>query len=340
MCLKNIFLWLLGVCLMLPACKQETPTLAFFPIQIPEPPIVKGDWYVVEEDVLMEDYLDFMDSLSVQHAGIAADTMTEHWIAWANPWMIDSLAATDYYALKDKGVICKDLLALPLLQAGDSLLIPNQAYIDAIQMALQQIRLDLNIPEYKLRVWQEDSLLATFPVRVGRNDERYLSMAGTVVDLRTHRGEGYIYRVNRHPTFINPKDNKPYEVTRRDDGVVTELPNVPWLEPIINGHRYGQLIHPTTNPRTLGKAYSNGCVGVGEGDAWRIYYYAPVGTPVKFRYDLKPVTSEGDTLQLKDIYPNYPARKKKPPQQVVAGGGGGGRAKITETDTCICQPGQ
>jgi hypothetical protein len=338
MLMKKKFLWLLAGLLALGGCKQEPPGLAFFPIQIPDPPVIKGIWHVVEEEVKLGDYLGFMDSLTVQYVGLEADTMTEHWIVWANPWMVDSLAATDYYSLKEKGIICKDPLALSILRPGDSLLIPNQAYIEALQTALGQIRLDLNIPEYALRVWQEDSLLATFPVRVGRNDQRYLSMAGTVVDLRTHRGEGSIDRVNRFPTFINPKDNKPYKVTRRDDGVVTNLPNVPWLEPVINGHRYGQLIHPTTNPGTLGKAYSNGCVGVGEGDAWRIYYYAPVGTPVSFRYDLNPVTPEGDTLQLKDIYPNYPAKKRKRPAQVVAGGGRGGTAKV-ETDTCICQPG-
>ena len=82
-------------------------------------------------------------------------------------------------------------------------------------------------------------------------------------------------------------NGKRYEQTKRDDGRYTKMPLIPYIEPEINGHRYGELIHPTTNPITLGKAYSNGCVGMKEADTWRLYYYAPLGTKVVFRYDLE-----------------------------------------------------
>ena len=77
------------------------------------------------------------------------------------------------------------------------------------------------------------------------------------------------------------------------------MPRIPWIEPQIDGHRFGHMIHPTTNPKTLGKAYSNGCIGTSEADAWRIYYYAPIGTKVNFRYDLIIENERGDTIQLK-----------------------------------------
>jgi len=80
------------------------------------------------------------------------------------------------------------------------------------------------------------------------------------------------------------------------------LPKIPFLHTIIDGHRWGQLIHPTTNQKTLGKAYSNGCIGTKEGDAWLIYYYAPVGTEINIRYDLVETNSEGDTSIYNDIY--------------------------------------
>ena len=51
---------------------------------------------------------------------------------------------------------------------------------------------------------------------------------------------------------------------------VTKLPQIPFIETEINGIRNGQLIHPTTNPETLNKAYSNGCIGTKEADAWVI----------------------------------------------------------------------
>ena len=75
---------------------------------------------------------------------------------------------------------------------------------------------------------------------------------------------------------------------------------------IVDGQRLGDLIHPTTNPKTLSKAYSNGCVGLKEADAWYVYYYAPLGTRVVFRYELRPVREEGDTLTLRDIYRGKP----------------------------------
>ena len=65
--------------------------------------------------------------------------------------------------------------------------------------------------------------------------------------------------------------------------------------------RHGQLIHPTTNPESLGKAYSNGCIGTKEADAWVIYYYAPLSTKVIIRYDLT-VKKDGEKQELKDIY--------------------------------------
>jgi L,D-transpeptidase ErfK/SrfK len=76
------------------------------------------------------------------------------------------------------------------------------------------------------------------------------------------------------------------------------MPLIPWIEPKLGGRRTGQLIHPTSNPKSLGKAYSNGCIGTREADAWRIYYHAPLGTRVVVRYDLRVA----DTIRLKDIY--------------------------------------
>ena len=127
-------------------------------------------------------------------------------------------------------------------------------------------------------------------------------MAGRIIDMRTKPGEGKIIEVVKNPMFINPKDNRLYSSTTRDDKRRTTLPNIPWLVPEINGFNHGQLLHPTTNKRTLGKALSNGCIGMSEADAWTLYYYAPVGTVIKIRYDLKALSS-GDTISLHDIYP-------------------------------------
>ena len=232
-------------------------------------------------------------------------TIDEYSFIHANPWIMDSLRATDYYLLKERGVISKDPKAIQLIAAGTTLQVPDAAEVDRIKKLLAGTYLDINIPEFKLRIYQGDSVVAAFPVRVGKNDSRYLEMAGKKVNLRTIPGEGKIVRINRTPVFINPKDNKRYKVTHRDDDVVTDLPNIPWLEPEINGIRYGQLIHPTTNLETLGKPVSNGCIGLREADAWTVFFYAPIGTRVHIRYDLVVPGQDGDTLRLKNIYPGF-----------------------------------
>jgi len=62
------------------------------------------------------------------------------------------------------------------------------------------------------------------------------------------------------------------------------------------------MIHPTTNPETLGKASSNGCIGTRESDAWIIYYYAPLRTAITIRYDLEINNDMGNNVKLKNIY--------------------------------------
>jgi len=139
-------------------------------------------------------------------------------------------------------------------------------------------------------------------VRVGRNEKKYLKMAGRVVDLKTKTGKGRIVNHVVNPDYYNPVNGYQYFVTKRDDKKVTKLPQIPFIVTEINGVRNGQLIHPTTNPVTLGKSYSNGCIGTKEGDAWAIYYYAPIGTKIRIRYDLDVKDAKGEKLELKDIY--------------------------------------
>lgn len=258
--------------------------------------------HVFKDTVRIKDFFKVMDSIVYRYDSLLTYPVSEHLIVRNNPWVIDSLASTDYYQLKERGITSLNPKELPIFKPGDSLVIPDSATVDSLSQLFEQTYLDLNIPEFKLRVMQEDSVIYEFPVRVGRNERKYLAMAGRVVDLRTHTGEGTIVQYSKDPVFINPADNHVYHVTKRDDGVSTDLPNIPWLVPEINGIRYGQLIHPTTNIETLGRAYSNGCIGTSEAAAWYIYYHAPIGTRILIRYELVIVDKNGDTLQLQDIY--------------------------------------
>lgn len=267
----------------------------------------------ISKDIPIGNYFDFMDALVAGYDSIVGYPLNEHIIVRANPWIIDTLENTDYYRRLQRGEFVYDQKKLVVLDKGDTLFIPDSLWVKEIIKNQEATVIDLNIPEFKLRIIENGKILNTFPVRVGRNEKKYLASVGKEVDLKTQPGKGNIIRINRDPVFVNPVDGKRFEYTRRDDGKTTLMPLIPWIEPQVEGYRFGHMIHPTTNPKTLGKAYSNGCVGTTEADAWRIYYYAPVGTKVNFRYDLEIKDENGDTIELKDIYNWKNKRKTTPP---------------------------
>ncbi|MCC6462621.1 MAG: L,D-transpeptidase [Saprospiraceae bacterium] len=258
---------------------------------------------VVPREIRVKEYFRYIDSVVRQFDTITPYPLTEHLLVRANPWIIDTLAHTDYYRQKQRGVFVYDQRKLPVLHPGDTLIIPDTASARRLSAQIANTWIDINIPEYTLRVVEGQDTVQCMTVRVGQNKKRFQEALGRSADLRTRTGVGKIIRINREPTlFVDPHTGKKFTHTKRDDGQTTLMPLIPWLEPEINGVRLGQMIHPTTNPETLARAYSNGCVGCGEGDAWRLYYYAPVGTKVVIRYDLTLIGPAGDTTVLPDIY--------------------------------------
>ena len=270
-----------------------------------------ANYILLEEEAIVRDYFKWINFWVDSINKTRTDKIDEYVLVHANPWIIDSLRNTDYYYLKEKGVKSLDPQILRFAEVGGRLSIPDSFEHLALKKYINSLHLDINIPEYLLRIYSDDTVIDSFPIRVGKNEMAYLAMAGKTIDLRTHTGVGTIVRINRTPIFINPKDNKKYKVTKRDDNTVTNLPNIPWIEPELDGLRYGHLIHPTTNIATLRKASSNGCIGLREADAWSVYFHAPLGTRIKIRYDLEVPDSTGKIIMLKDIYPDYTKNSKK-----------------------------
>ncbi|MCZ2444558.1 MAG: L,D-transpeptidase [Flavobacteriales bacterium] len=257
----------------------------------------------VGRDIKVKQYFSFIDSVvNATNQHLTGYQISEYILVHANAWIIDSLASFDYYRLMEQDRFVYDQTQLVILHADDTLRIPDSTWAANIENLLKNTRIDVNIPQYTLWIYRFDKIWLTCKVRVGRNARQYLQLAGREMDLRTPIGKGEIVRVAREPYYINPRTGKKYKGTNRDDKRFTLMPIIPWLEPSIGSIRYGAMIHPTTNPETLGKAYSNGCVGTTESDAWYIYYNAPIGTSVTFRYDLKVASEKGDTIQLEDIY--------------------------------------
>lgn len=288
---------------------EESPALSDT-YKMPELP--KPTLHKILEPVQMKNYFEYMGNIIPIYDTIPGVVLNEYHLAHHNQWLIKRLCNTDYYRLKDKGIINKKHSELTVLRPSDRFRIPSPAEIAAIDHDLANTLLDINLPEFKLRIIQHGKILHEFPVRIGQTRRKYLAMAGGEVNLRTRTGIGEIMRINKNPAFINPANNHVYSKTTRDDGIRTDLPQIPWLEPIIDGMRYGQLIHPTTNPRTLGKASSNGCIGTREADAWLIYYYAPLGTKVVIRNDRHIIDSQGDTILLPKVYSHWNEGSSKP----------------------------
>jgi L,D-transpeptidase ErfK/SrfK len=260
---------------------------------------------IVNRDITVENYFQYIDSIVKSYDSLISYKLTEHLLVRANPWIIDNLKNTDYYVMKGKGLFVYNQKNLIVLSKGDTISIPDGNSAKKILDAFKNTRIDINVPEFKLRIFEDAIELYKFPIRVGRNEEKYLEMSGRIEDLRTKTGEGFIVSHNRFPRYFNPVNNQEYFVTKRDDDQVTKLPQIPFIEAEINSKRYGQLIHPTTNPITLDKAYSNGCIGTKEADAWVIYYYAPINTRISIRYNLKISDGNGGKITLKDIYNYY-----------------------------------
>ena len=257
----------------------------------------------VSRNVTISDYFTYMDSL-VQHDTLVPYPFSEHLLARHNPWIIDTLANTDYYRMTVRDSFVYDQRKMIVLSKGNILHIPDSVTACKLLQQFENTEIDVNIPEYKLRIFQDSILQYTFPIRVGQNRKRFLAFGNRETDLRTKKGSGSIINHVKNPDFYNPVNGKRFYLTKRDDGKTTVMPKIPWIETQINGVRNGQMIHPTTNPKTLEKAYSNGCIGTKESDAWIIYYYAPLGTRIKIRYDLN-THDEGRVVNvLKDIYGN------------------------------------
>lgn len=256
----------------------------------------------VKREVIIANYFEFMDSLVIAQDSLKPYPITEHILVHANPWIIDSLANTDYYRQKTKDSFIYNQRQMVVIPAKTKLVLPDSAMVAKIIGDFKRSFLDINIPEFKLRIFRDSTVLYEFPVRVGRYERKYLKMSDRIEDLRTKHGTGSIVGYNKNPRYVNPCNNREYYATRRDDDSLTKLPRIPFIETQINGLRNGQMIHPTTNPKTLGKAYSNGCIGTSEAAAWIIYYHAPIDTPIEIRYDLSAIDEKGDTLTFKDVY--------------------------------------
>ncbi len=262
---------------------------------------------LITDTIRMNSLHQFLDSLAVSYLPDTLRTLGHILLAAENPRLLNAIRSADYYrARQSSGAIIRDLDSAVALVPGTLFRIPDQEHATQMASRIRKNRIELNIPEFRIRLLNGPDTLCSCPVRVGRNERALLEVVGHEVDLRTPVGTGTIIRVRRHPVSVNLHTGEPYVITRRDDGIVTKMPDIPSFEPMLDGKRWGKMIHAATNQVTLGQPYSHGCVGVTEACMWTLYFMTPEGTAVSFRYDLEPGIQQGDSTRLPDIYGQMP----------------------------------
>ncbi|UWX54455.1 L,D-transpeptidase [Maribacter litopenaei] len=144
----------------------------------------------INRNVTIGEYFDYIDSLVIRYDSLLSYPLSEHIIVRNNPWIIDTLANTDYYRMISRDSFVYDQRQLTVLPKGSQLFIPDSIKANQILGQFAKTEIDVNIPEFKLRIFQDSVLLYTFPVRVGQNRERYLKFGDRITDLRTKTGSG------------------------------------------------------------------------------------------------------------------------------------------------------
>lgn len=122
--------------------------------------------------------------------------------------------------------------------------------------------IDINIPEYKLRLYEDDKLVKIYPIAVGRSITP--SILGDF-QIATKVKNPTWYPVGKEPVLPGP-DN----------------PLGPWWL----GLDYpGYGIHGNNSPSSIGKAQSKGCIRMLNEDVEYLAQRVAKGTPVRLRYD-------------------------------------------------------
>ncbi|MBT8252419.1 MAG: hypothetical protein KJN68_00470, partial [Bacteroidia bacterium] len=109
----------------------------------------------IKKTVTIAEYFHFIDSLIVQYDSLYTSQISEHHIVRNNPWIIDSLANTDYYRMTERDSFVYDQKKLIILRVNDTIIIPDHDRVVELDSTFKRTYIDVNIPEFKLRIFQD-----------------------------------------------------------------------------------------------------------------------------------------------------------------------------------------
>ncbi len=159
------------------------------------------------------------------------------------------------------------------------------------------VRVEINIPEFTLRVFRDDEVIRTFPVGVGRPG------------FPTPVGSFRVISKVEHPVWENPYLGP--GVKRIGAGAENPL-GTRWIG--FHATEQGEYgMHGTDSPETVGKLSSHGCIRMRIPDAEALYQLVSVGTPVRITYETHRLESRDGQLILA-VFPD-PYQRGRPDLQ-------------------------
>ena len=115
----------------------------------------------------VKDYFDYLVVVARKYDSLRFYPVDEYLLVRSNPWLIDTLANTDYYLRKDRGEFVPDQKELVVLYRGDLLRVPDSAMVCALQdefghTLIDGIYLGLLVL-WSASFWKKAFAIETFP---------------------------------------------------------------------------------------------------------------------------------------------------------------------------------
>jgi hypothetical protein len=153
--------------------------------------------------------------------------------------------------------------------------------LQAICYGMEERKIVVNIPAYKLYLYEGERLVREYVVGIGD--------PATPTPVR----DFVITTKVVNPTYY-PKGRDPIE-PGKENPIGTR-----WI-----GLKDGYGIHGTNEPLSIGRAASHGCIRLGRKEIEELFDLVKIGTEVKFIYEPVEVKREGERILIKvydDVY--------------------------------------
>ena len=106
---------------------------------------IAARWIHISSDVAINEYFEYMDSLVNAYDSLVPYPLSEHLLVRANPWIIDTLANTDYYRMMARDSFVYDQRKMLALKSLDSIMIPDSLLATSLMDSFKKTHLDVNI---------------------------------------------------------------------------------------------------------------------------------------------------------------------------------------------------